>query len=267
MTHERSNEDPDAGADDATDAAAPRPRGRPRQVPIEEQRERILAAATEVFAREGFDGTTSERIAEVSGVGRPSVYQLFGSKNDVFIAAVDRALMRMLDPRNYTTEHSATLSIRLRYWEAASRILQKHFLLGLGVGNEQAVPAHLEGGDVGMQSVHNIYLQIAIETGILGWLGFFTFVGLMFHYARAASRQLQAHFVRAAAALKLQTRLDRPHRDFFAWSQRELQHLPFVPGPGEPDRRNDEGQDIQLGLFHEVRRTVNRTPWPGEESV
>lgn len=77
--------------------ASPRPRGRPRQVPVEEQRERILAAATTVFANEGFDGTTSERIAEVSGVGRPSVYQLFGTKNDVFIAAVDRALTRMLD--------------------------------------------------------------------------------------------------------------------------------------------------------------------------
>jgi AcrR family transcriptional regulator len=89
-------------ADDTNEAAevvptAPRPRGRPRQVPVEEQRERILAAATEVFAREGFDGATSERIAEVSGVGRPSVYQLFGSKNDVFIAAVDRALIRILD--------------------------------------------------------------------------------------------------------------------------------------------------------------------------
>lgn len=81
-------------------AGKPRPRpkrGRPRQVPIDEQRECILAAATEVFAAEGFDGATSERIAEASGVGRPSVYQLFGSKNDVFIAAVERGIRRMLE--------------------------------------------------------------------------------------------------------------------------------------------------------------------------
>lgn len=76
---------------------APRPRGRPRQVPLEEQREIILAAATRVFATEGFDGATSEKIAEEAGVTRPTVYQLFGSKNDVFLAALDRALTRMFD--------------------------------------------------------------------------------------------------------------------------------------------------------------------------
>jgi AcrR family transcriptional regulator len=75
----------------------PRPRGRPRQVPLEDQRETILAAATRVFASEGFDGATSEKIAEEAGVGRPTVYQLFGSKNDVFLAALDRALSRMFD--------------------------------------------------------------------------------------------------------------------------------------------------------------------------
>lgn len=78
-------------------AAPPRPRGRPRQVPLEEQREAVLAAATRVFASEGFDGATSEKIAEEAGVTRPTVYQLFGSKNDVFLATLDRALTRMFD--------------------------------------------------------------------------------------------------------------------------------------------------------------------------
>ncbi|HXC50570.1 MAG TPA: TetR/AcrR family transcriptional regulator [Candidatus Limnocylindrales bacterium] len=92
-----------APADDASPStevppasAARRPRGRPRQVPLEEQRETILSTATRLFATDGFDGVTSERIAEASGVGRPTVYQLFGSKNDVFIAAIDRAFARIL---------------------------------------------------------------------------------------------------------------------------------------------------------------------------
>lgn len=77
--------------------AAPRTRGRPRQRPLDEQREQVLAAATRVFAAEGFDGATSEKIAEEAGVGRPTIYQLFGSKNEVFLAALDRALARMFD--------------------------------------------------------------------------------------------------------------------------------------------------------------------------
>jgi AcrR family transcriptional regulator len=113
------------GDDEPQEAAPPRPRGRPRQVPVEEQRERILAAATEVFAREGFDGTTSERIAEVSGVGRPSVYQLFGSKNDVFIAAVDRALTRMLD----RTRRSLVTTAHLRGRKQATANVAAYFEL------------------------------------------------------------------------------------------------------------------------------------------
>lgn len=76
---------------------ARRPRGRPRQVPVEEQREAILAAATRVFASDGFDGATSGKIADEAGLGRPTVYQLLGSKNDVFLAALDRALNRMFE--------------------------------------------------------------------------------------------------------------------------------------------------------------------------
>ncbi len=90
------SDDASTSAEIAPAAGTRRPRGRPRQVPLEQQRETILATATRLFATDGFDGVTSERIAEASGVGRPTVYQLFGSKNDVFIAAIDRAFARIL---------------------------------------------------------------------------------------------------------------------------------------------------------------------------
>ena len=86
-----------------------RPRGRPRQMPLDEQREQILAAATRLFVEQGLDGVTSERIAEACGVGRPSVYQLFGSKNDVFIAAVDRAFTRLLGHMSRSFRKTATV--------------------------------------------------------------------------------------------------------------------------------------------------------------
>jgi hypothetical protein len=102
------------------------------------------------------------------------------------------ALERMLDPHKYSVGQDGTLSIRLRYWDAGLRILSEHFLLGVGVGNEKEVPAQIEEKDVGQQSVHNIYLQVALETGILGWLAFFSFVGLSFYYVQTSARRLRA---------------------------------------------------------------------------
>ena len=106
-------------------------------------------------------------------------------------AVPEDIINRTLTPRNYTMSSAATLRIRLRYWEAGLRILQDHFLFGVGVGNEKAVPAYMENPDVSAQSVHNIYLQVALETGIFGWLSFFGFVGLIFFYVRAAARNLR----------------------------------------------------------------------------
>lgn len=70
--------------------------GRPRKVPVERQREQILAAATRLFADHGHEGTTSDQIADAAGVGRPTVYDLVGTKHDVYLAAVDRAVERLL---------------------------------------------------------------------------------------------------------------------------------------------------------------------------
>lgn len=81
-------------------------------MPLEHQREEILARATEVFAKEGFDGATSGQIAAASGVGRPTVYDLFGSKDDLFVAAVDRALNRIVE--NTAASLRATTDLRGR---------------------------------------------------------------------------------------------------------------------------------------------------------
>lgn len=65
---------------------------------------RILTAALEVFAEHGFHDSRIEQITEVAGCSRPSFYQYFSSKEDVFralAAYVDRAVVEMigrLDP-------------------------------------------------------------------------------------------------------------------------------------------------------------------------
>lgn len=59
----------------------------------DERRDEILAAATIEFAAGGLTGTPTELIAERSGVSQPYLFQLFGTKKELFLATV-RACFR-----------------------------------------------------------------------------------------------------------------------------------------------------------------------------
>ncbi len=56
----------------------------------DERRRQIIAAATSEFAVRGYEGTPVEAIAKRVGVTQPYLFQLFGTKKDLFIAAVRR---------------------------------------------------------------------------------------------------------------------------------------------------------------------------------
>ncbi|HEX6417389.1 MAG TPA: TetR/AcrR family transcriptional regulator, partial [Acidimicrobiales bacterium] len=70
--------------------------GRPRSQPLEQQRRSVLDAARAVFARHGYHGATIEAVAQRSGTPRPTVYELFGSKDELFGAVVDEAAERVV---------------------------------------------------------------------------------------------------------------------------------------------------------------------------
>jgi AcrR family transcriptional regulator len=55
-------------------------------------RERLLASALVVFAREGFEGASLEEIAEEAGFSTGAVYSAFGGKQELFFALLDRCL-------------------------------------------------------------------------------------------------------------------------------------------------------------------------------
>jgi AcrR family transcriptional regulator len=55
-------------------------------------RERLLASALVEFAREGFEGTSVEEIAEEAGFSTGAVYSAFGGKQELFFALLDRCL-------------------------------------------------------------------------------------------------------------------------------------------------------------------------------
>lgn len=56
----------------------------------QQTRDVLIAAATEVFARRGFEGAALEEIAETAGFTRGAIYKNFDDKEDLFFAVTDR---------------------------------------------------------------------------------------------------------------------------------------------------------------------------------
>ncbi len=54
----------------------------------EERRTEVVAAASIEFAETGYAGTSTDAIARRAGVSQPYLFQLFGTKKELFIAAV-----------------------------------------------------------------------------------------------------------------------------------------------------------------------------------
>jgi AcrR family transcriptional regulator len=87
----------------------------------------ILDAATEVFAKVGFQNTDVQVIAERAGVGKGTVYRYFGSKEDLFLAAAD-AGMRKLSKRMHQAVEGARSTVDL-FWRAGlayAEFFQEH---------------------------------------------------------------------------------------------------------------------------------------------
>jgi len=62
-----------------------RPRGRPRSFDESE----AIRMATNVFWAKGFDGATIDDLVEGMGVGRPSIYAIFGDKSTLFMRCLE----------------------------------------------------------------------------------------------------------------------------------------------------------------------------------
>ena len=63
----------------------------------EERRAEVLAAAVDEFARAGFHGASTDAIARRAGISQPYLFRLFGSKKELYLAAVRRCFRRTLE--------------------------------------------------------------------------------------------------------------------------------------------------------------------------
>jgi AcrR family transcriptional regulator len=68
-----------------------------RQRRLQHTRDVLLDAAGEVFAKRGFGGAALEDIAEAAGYTRGAIYSHFGTKEELFLAVIERHLLRFLN--------------------------------------------------------------------------------------------------------------------------------------------------------------------------
>jgi TetR/AcrR family transcriptional regulator len=62
-----------------------------------DRRELVLTAATAVFGERGYVGTTTDAVARAANVSQPYVVRMFGTKEALFLAVLERALARLLE--------------------------------------------------------------------------------------------------------------------------------------------------------------------------
>jgi AcrR family transcriptional regulator len=62
-----------------------------------DRREALLRAAVTVFHREGYQGATVRQITEAAGCATGTFYRYFPSKDDCFLALIDRLYRRVLE--------------------------------------------------------------------------------------------------------------------------------------------------------------------------
>ena len=73
------------------------PKATRQRVPASERRDALIEAAVHEFAHGGFHGTPVDKIARRVGVAQPYVFSLFGSKRELFLAAVERGFEAIAD--------------------------------------------------------------------------------------------------------------------------------------------------------------------------
>jgi AcrR family transcriptional regulator len=67
------------------------------RVPRPLRERQLLELADALFAERGYGGASMDELARRAGVTKPVVYELFGSKDSVFEACVDRSIERLAE--------------------------------------------------------------------------------------------------------------------------------------------------------------------------
>lgn len=85
-----------------------------RNVTRSPMRERILDAADRLLSRYGYQKTTADDLAREAAIGRRTVYVHFTSKEEIFLASIDRVVERLIDELKRVLYSGGSADERLR---------------------------------------------------------------------------------------------------------------------------------------------------------
>jgi len=95
-----------------------------------ERREQILLAASELFGSHGYVGTTTDQIARAAGISQPYVVRMFGTKENLYLEALNRACGALMATfRRVLAEHVEAGDLGRELGEAYIELIADRALL------------------------------------------------------------------------------------------------------------------------------------------
>ena len=149
-------------------------RGRPLDALSRMQRrDEILAAAARVFARYGYAGTEMQAVADETGIAKGTLYLYYKSKEQLFLDAVDRGVLRM---KEFIHTAADQVDDPLERIETAIVAYMKYFadhpeqvelwVIERAVFRDRQTPAYFRHREAGIEVWHDL-LRRLIEKGRL----------------------------------------------------------------------------------------------------
>lgn len=143
---------------------------------LKSSRDRVLVAATAVFAARGYRGASTKRIAERAGVNQATVFRIFNSKRELYLKVLERKLGADLPPELLRTLDTNPDHEQL-FCEIAERLeilfdpTFIRLLLAGGLEQPQQLKKCLRPRLLTFYSVLGEYIQQRIHSGALRDLG------------------------------------------------------------------------------------------------
>lgn len=100
----------------------------PRELNRQAKARRILDAALWVFSNHGYSGASMDLIAARAEVSKPTLYQYFGGKEQLFSAIMQTGRDRMLDAFAHPSAEGMVRDLHRFAWDYADTVMHPDFL-------------------------------------------------------------------------------------------------------------------------------------------